>query len=85
MASQALTESGGDVLTVTDAEILRARELLARKEGIFAEPAGAAPLAAILRYPERFERRSTVVCPVTGNGLKTPHTGVKGKPRTISV
>ena len=78
LALKALKESRGFGVEVSDNEILKARDLLARKEGIFAEPAGAAALAGLLK--SRPERGSTVVCLVTGHGLKTPFTGVKGNP-----
>jgi threonine synthase len=64
--------SGGAVVAVTDGEILRARDDLARRAGIFAEPTGAVPLAGLARMNE--ERIITagqkVVLLVTGSGLK---------------
>ncbi|MCL5677262.1 MAG: threonine synthase [Firmicutes bacterium] len=66
-------ESGGTVEAVSDEEILAAvRELGA--EGIFSEPAGAAPLAALRQMVARGEvdPEETVVCVVTGTGLKQP-------------
>lgn len=70
---RAAYESGGTIEDVTDAEILRALQVLAA-EGIFSEPAGAAPLAALWRLAERGELRrgERVVCVVTGTGLKQP-------------
>ncbi|MEE9406339.1 MAG: threonine synthase, partial [Candidatus Aenigmarchaeota archaeon] len=79
-ALSAIKESGGTCITVTDEEILKCRELLAQKEGLFAEPAGAVALAGILKNKKSFRKGSNVVCLVTGHGLKTPRTGVKGKP-----
>lgn len=79
-ALAAMKESGGTCITVTDKEILKCRELLAQKEGLFAEPAGAVALAGILKSRKSFKKGSKVVCLVTGHGLKTPRTGVKGKP-----
>jgi len=69
-----LEQSKGFVEQVSDKEILKARELLAKKEGLFAEPAGAVSLAGLLK--SRIPRGSKVVCIVTGHGLKTPYTKV---------
>lgn len=66
-------DSGGTVEAVSDEEILAAvREL--GHEGIFSEPAGAAPLAALKQMVERGEvdPEETVVCVVTATGLKQP-------------
>ena len=66
-----IRESGGIFVTVTDQEILRAQKRLAA-EGIFAQPAGAVPLAALakLRDDRTIDAKSTVACVVTGSGLK---------------
>ena len=69
-AVAALEDSGGDAGTVTDAEILAAQLLLARTEGLFVEPASAAPIAWLRRNPRDFD--GPVVCIATGNGLKDP-------------
>jgi len=84
-ALSALHESGGMAFGVTDRQILRARELLARREGLFAEPAGAAALAGLIKAAKQknIPENSTVVCLVTGHGLKSPCTGVKGKARKL--
>lgn len=78
----AMEESRGSCVTVSDQEILRARELLAEEEGLFAEPAGAVALAGLLKAG--IKRNSRVACLVTGHGLKAPRTGVKGKPEEIA-
>jgi len=70
---QAIRASRGTALSVGDREILRAVDLLAQHEGLFAEPAGAAALAGILKDPSQYRRGSTVVCVVSGHGLKAPH------------
>ena len=75
-------ESGGFMESVTDRDILKARETLASREGLFAEPAGAAAMAGVLKV-RRLPRGSRVVCLITGHGLKVPHTGVSGKPVEI--
>lgn len=61
-------ESGGSIRSVTDEEILEAQRLIAKHEGVFAEPASAASVAGILRYGAR----GVTVCVLTGNGLKDP-------------
>ncbi len=80
-ALEAVRESKGFMGKVTDREILGARELLARREGLFAEPAGAAALAGILKAKGSIEEGSRVVCLVTGHGLKAPYTGIRGRAR----
>ena len=76
-------ESRGFMESVTDREILVARELLARHEGIFSEPAGAASLAGVLKCRKEVKKGSKVVCIITGHGLKSPHTAVRGKEKEI--
>jgi threonine synthase len=73
-ALAALKESNGMVLTVTDEEITAARRLLSSKEGIFVEPASAAPIAALVEIGGRLEKDAIVVCVATGNGLKDQET-----------
>ena len=82
-ALKALKESGGWADAVSDGEILEARRTLSREEGIFPEPAGAAALAGILKRKEFFEPDTDVICIVTGNGLKTPYTGINEHPAKI--
>lgn len=69
-ALAAVKDSKGQLLTVTDQEILKAQRDLAAKEGIFVEPASAAPLAALGHLKVSFKRNSLVVCITTGSGLK---------------
>lgn len=71
-ACRALEESGGTALTVTDDDILSAETLLGRTEGIYAEPAGAAPIAGIRQAREQgiISSDESVVAVVTGIGLK---------------
>lgn len=75
-AKKALEESNGQVNAVTDEEILKAYKMLAENEGIFAEPASCTTLAGILKLKEQgyFKGGETVVCVLTGNGLKDPKT-----------
>src|SRR5437016_6583722 len=71
-ARAALDESKGDVDVVTDEEILAAQSWLASNEGIFVEPASAAPIAGLFKRAQKFPDQSRIVCTVTGHGLKDP-------------
>ena len=71
-AIQVAESTKGKISSITDAEIQEAIRLLANKEGIFAEPAGAITIAQLKRLAEAGEilPSESVVCYVTGNGLK---------------
>jgi len=69
--------SMGSFHAVTDAEILDAYRLLASEEGIFCEPASAASVAGLLQVKDQVPTGATVVCVLTGNGLKDPDTAIK--------
>ncbi len=69
--------SMGSFRAVTDAEILDAYRLLASEEGIFCEPASAASVAGMLQVKDQIPTGATVVCVLTGNGLKDPDTAIK--------
>ncbi|MGQ9629208.1 MAG: threonine synthase [bacterium] len=69
-ALRAVRASGGCAIAVTDDEMEEAVELLARTTGIFAEPAGATPIAALPKLKEREEIRGMVVAVATGGGMK---------------
>ena len=73
-ATSARDESGGLIAAVTDTEILSAQIRLANTEGLFAEPASAAPLALLIRLvmEGKIEKDSTTVVVLTGSGLKDP-------------
>lgn len=73
-AVEARDESGGLIDAVTDEEILAAYKLLARLEGIFCEPASAASVAGLIKSVGAglIPRDKTVVCILTGTGLKDP-------------
>jgi len=79
MAWKVKEESGGWFDECTDKEILAAQKLLAEKEGIFCEPASAASLAGALKDIEtgKIPQGSSVVCTLTGHGLKDPDTAIK--------
>jgi threonine synthase len=68
--------SRGSFSAVTDEEILDAYRLLASQEGIFCEPASAASVAGLLKVKDQVPTGSTVVCVLTGNGLKDPDTAI---------
>ena len=70
-------ESGGDFMAVTDAEIIDAYQLLGSGEGVFCEPASAASVAGLLKRREEVPPGATVVCVLTGNGLKDPTTAIE--------
>lgn len=71
-AIRARDESGGEISAVSDDEIRAAHSYLAAREGIFVEPASAASVAGILKKLRNgnLERGQTIVCVLTGNGLK---------------
>ena len=78
-AEAARDESKGLIDMVDDNEIVDAYLRLAREEGIFCEPASAASVAGLLKLPELGVDVSgkTIVCILTGNGLKDPGTAEK--------
>ncbi len=71
-ALEAKEESKGMINMVSDDEILEAYRLLAKTEGIFAEPGSIASVAGLIKYKNLIEKGSKVVCILTGNGLKDP-------------
>ena len=81
-AIAARDESGGSIEAVTDDEILAAYGRLAREEGIFCEPASAAGVAGLLKQVAAGASFAgqTIVCIITGNGLKDPETALKTEP-----
>lgn len=87
-ACRALEESGGTSVVVSDDEILQAEKLLGSTEGIYAEPAGAAPVAGIRKALSKgiIETDETVVSVVTGYGLKDTNSALdaSGTPQEIS-
>jgi threonine synthase len=79
LAEKAAAESGGQILAVTDRDILAAYRRVAR-EGLFAELASAASVAGLLRLASegRLDSDATVVCVLTGHGLKEPDWAIAG-------
>ncbi len=87
-AAAAVEESGGLVRIVTDDEILAAYGELASREGIFVEPASGAGVAGVIKLAaEGFfgDEPTTVVCTVTGHGLKDPDRAVAMAPEPEKV
>lgn len=77
-AVRARDESGGRIEAVSDDEILAAQRLLASREGIFCEPASAASIAGLRTAVDAgwVGPDDTVVCVLTGHGLKDPDTAI---------
>lgn len=78
-ATQALKESNGHIDKVTDEEILAAYKLIAQTEGVFVEPACAAPLAGLIKCARagRIPAGSLITATMTGHGLKDPDNAIK--------
>lgn len=87
-ALNAVNESGGYMIDVSDDEILAAMKLLAQRTGIFGEPAGVTGFAGILKMHELnlFSGNERVACIVTGSGLKDIKSAslAAGKPHFIA-
>lgn len=75
-AEAARDESNGIINMVTDEEILNAYRLLAREEGVFAEPGSIASIAGLIKFKHLIKEGSKIVCILTGNGLKDPTTAI---------
>jgi threonine synthase len=87
-AVAARDESGGSIEAVSDEEILEAQSDVVRLEGVFCEPASAASVAGVRRQARegRIGRSETVVCVLTGHGLKDPDivAGEEGSLRSVA-
>ncbi len=77
-AEQARDESQGLIDSVTDEEMLEAYRMIHQMEGLHCEPASAASVAGLLKAAKagKIQHESTVVCVLTGNGLKDPQTAM---------
>jgi threonine synthase len=86
-ALDARDASGGLIAAVTDREILTAYRLLAREVGSFVELASAASVAGLLQQTEAgtVPRGSTIVCTVTGHGLKDPEWAISTAPTPTTI
>lgn len=81
-AVAARDESGGIIDMVSDDEIMSAQKLMATETGVFGEPASAASLAGLIKLSGKgmdFSQKS-VVCVITGTGLKDSETALKNAP-----
>ncbi len=87
LAKQAVEESAGAIQMVTDEEILEAYQALAKEEGVFCEPASAASVAGLTKCSQAglLPEGATVVCTLTGHGLKDPDIAVEISPKTLTV
>lgn len=81
LAHAAVNESGGWFDEVSDEELLATQSLLARKEGVFCEPASAVSLCGALRDIKagRIPAGSVITCTLTGHGLKDPDIAIRGQ------
>jgi len=80
-AIAARDESKGVIDSVTDDEIMEAYRFVASKEGVFGEPACAASVAGLIKMAKagHVKKGQTIVCTLTGHGLKDPDSAVKIK------
>src|SRR5687767_1254670 len=87
-AVDAVKESSGGIDSVADEEILQAYVAVAGTEGVFCEPASAASVAGVMKLSRqgRLREGETVVCTLTGHGLKDADTAisVSVKPQTVN-
>jgi threonine synthase len=86
-AVAARDESKGLIEKVTDEEITEAQKILAATNGIFCEPASAASFAGVLKKAQEgyFKKNDTIVCILTGHGLKDPNRAIEISPQPIKV
>ena len=86
-AMGAFTASRGRVAAVSDEQILNAYRWLADSEGVFCEPASAASVAGVLAHglpvADGGDPPRTVVCVLTGHGLKDPDTALSKAPSVV--
>jgi threonine synthase len=86
-AMNAFTASRGRVAAVSDEQILDAYRWVAASEGVFCEPASAASVAGLLAHGlpvvDGAEPPRTVVCVLTGHGLKDPDTALGKAPAVV--
>ncbi|KEK24158.1 threonine synthase [Bacillus gaemokensis] len=77
-AVEAAEQSNGEIDMVSDEEILNAYQLLAKTEGVFAEPGSSASLAGVMKHVQagKIKKGETVVAVLTGNGLKDPDIAI---------
>ena len=86
-ALNAIRESNGIVVNVTDEEIMAAQKLVGRTTGVFGEPAGVTGAAGLKKLCEQgvIGENDTVVSVITGNGLKDVANAIKACGDPISI
>jgi len=86
-AEAARDESGGIIDMVSDDEILAAQRIMASEAGVFGEPASCAPLAGLIKLTGKGQKFTgkTIVCVVTGNGLKDTEAALKKTPKILEL
>jgi threonine synthase len=86
-ALEAVQESAGLIDMVTDDEILQAYGMVAAEEGVFCEPASAASVAGVVKLQQAglLHDGETVVCTLTGHGLKDPDTAISVSRQPVTV
>ncbi|MDO8444496.1 MAG: threonine synthase [Deltaproteobacteria bacterium] len=86
-AEAARDESGGVIDMVSDEEILKAYRMVAALEGVFCEPASAASIAGVIKLNSRgvFKEGDSIVCTLTGHGLKDPDNAIKVSEQPVTV
>ncbi|MGR6014872.1 threonine synthase [Bacillus paranthracis] len=85
-AVEAAEQSHGEIDMVSDEEILHAYRLLAKSEGVFAEPGSNASLAGVMKHVQsgKNQKGETVVAVLTGNGLKDPDIAISSNTLDIA-
>ncbi|PEF11221.1 threonine synthase [Bacillus thuringiensis] len=85
-AVEAAEQSCGEIDMVSDEEILHAYRLLAKTEGVFAEPGSNASLAGVIKHVQsgKIKKGETVVAVLTGNGLKDPDIAISSNQLDIA-
>ncbi|MGN4423316.1 threonine synthase [Bacillus cereus group sp. MYBK30-1] len=85
-AVEAAEQSNGEIDMVLDEEILNAYRLLAKTEGVFAEPGSNASLAGVIKHVQsgKIKKGETVVAVLTGNGLKDPDIAISSNKLDIA-
>ncbi|WP_270395008.1 threonine synthase [Bacillus paranthracis] len=85
-AVEAAEQSHGEIDMVSDEEILHAYRLLAKSEGVFAEPGSNASLAGVMKHVQsgKIKKGETVVAVLTGNGLKDPDIAISSNALDIA-
>ncbi|MEB9906036.1 threonine synthase [Bacillus anthracis] len=85
-AVEAAEQSHGEIDMVSDEEILHAYRLLAKTEGVFAEPGSNASLAGVMKHVQsgKIKKGETVVAVLTGNGLKDPDIAISSNTLDIA-